>query len=87
MASHLRSVIHIRTRAGKAKADHFRPARCRATPTGERAYEGARPPVLGSDMVRIRRESGHVSHVGVGILIRPLARECACRPKVNARIG
>jgi hypothetical protein len=82
VASRLWSVIRIRTRAGKAKAERFRPQGVGRRRPGEPAFEGARPTALGCEMVRIGRESGHVCHVGAGILIRPLARALRQATKV-----
>ena len=73
VAFHLRSVIRIRTRAGKARADRFRPARGQAMPIG-RAGIGRCATFCWLRDCKDRARIGHVSRVGVGILIRPLAR-------------
>ena len=57
MVSHLRSVIRIRTRVGKARADRFAPHGVggRRRP-GERAYEGVRG-ILNPPLARALRRA------------------------------
>jgi hypothetical protein len=78
VASHLRSVIRIRTRAGKAR-DDVSPRTVSGDADRESGHMEGRDTPVGSEMVRIGRGWGHVSHVGVGILIRPRALRWATR--------